>query len=484
MRHMARKTIKNTVLLTLFEIANPFISLLLIGTMSRNLGAGALGAYNLLLTFFFVAHSFTSLGLNSLITREVSRDPGRAGRFLGTSAILGGACSLLVGLGIVGAIRLAGYDADVQQSGWLVAACLLPSIVILSVESILIAYEKIEFIVYLALIENVGRTLVGLWLIHRGYGVTALMASFTLFRVLTLALNLLVFRRQIGPLEWTIDPAILRDLLKGIPVFGGILVASTLYWKADVFLLSKMVTLEAVGYYTAAYRLFAITQVLPKSFNTSIYPVFSRLFLQSQESYRKANSLAIRYILVVLLPVSAGISGLAEPIVRLLFGRDFGSAVPVLKVVIWTLVPYGVVRVFASAMFASNRQHLDLKVNLLGLAANLGLNCVLIPRMGILGCAWATLLSICLFLLIQCVYLRREILPQLRQAEIARPAAATLAILAWLAATPSLHLALRVAGGAALYGGILAWLQVIRLNELKLVLPERVLALFTREVEL
>ena len=41
----------------------------------------------------------------------------------------------------------------------------------------------------------------------------------------------------------------MKDLALQIPVFGGILVASTLYWKADVLLLSKMADLVAVGSY-------------------------------------------------------------------------------------------------------------------------------------------------------------------------------------------------------------------------------------------
>ena len=483
MSDTARKTVRNTALLSVFEVVNPLISLILIGTMSRRLGAEGLGAYNLLLTFFFVAHAFTSLGLNTLVTRQVSRNPQDASHYLSSASALGLAVALATGVGVMAIIHLAGYEASVRTSGWLVALGLLPSIVILQCESIFIAIEKIQYIVYVAVAENVGRTLVGLWLLKEGYGVSALVASFTLFRYIALVLNLAAFRFAVAPLAWRVDRSLTRELVRHIPVFGGILVASTLYSRADVFLLSKMVTLGAVGYYTAAYRLFAIAQVLPKSFNTSIYPVLSKLFLRSPEDYRKANGLAIRYILVVLLPIAAGIHGLAEPLVRILFGKDFGPAVPVLRVVIWTLVPYGIVRVLASGLFASNRQGTDLKVNMMGLATNILLNLALIPRLGILGCAWATFLSICLFLVYQCVYLRHEILPVFRQAEILRPAFAASMISLWLFLTPGLPLAARIAGGAAAYGLLLAWLRVIRLRELKMVLPERFLAVLGMEME-
>ena len=473
----------NTFLLVAFEVANPLLSLLLVGTMTRRLGAEGTGAYNLLLTFFFVATSFTSLGLNSLITREVSRDRAAARRYLCSSASLGLLVSLVVAVGVVVTVALAGYGPEVAWGGWLVALALLPSIVVLYSEAIFIAFEKVEYIVFLAMVENIGKVAVGLWMLRRGMGVVPLIASFALFRFMTLALNLMLFHRHIAPLSWSYDGSVARELARNIPVFGTIFVVAALYLRADVFMLSKMATLAAVGYYTTGYRLFSIAQVVPKSFNTSIYPVFSKLFSHSPESFQRANSLSIRYILVVLLPMAVGIQGLAEPLVRLLFGKDFYPAAAVLKVVIWTLVPYGIVRVLASGLFATNRQVIDLKVNLMGLSTNVLMNAVLIPRFGMMGCAWATMISMWFFLAYQCYFLRHEIFPVLRRAEILRPALAASAVLAWLWFTPSSPLPLRIAGGAAVYVALLVMLQVVRLSELRAVMPERFVGLLPEEHE-
>jgi O-antigen/teichoic acid export membrane protein len=425
----------------------------------------------------------TSLGLNSLITREVSKEPESARRFLASSALLGVVVSLAVAVGVVIVVHFAGYSSEVERGGWLVAASLFPSIVILYSESIFIAFEKVQYIVILAMVENLGRVMVGLWLLRHGFGVVPLIASFAGFRFLTLLLNLMVFHARITRLGWAYDSGVIRELVKNIPVFGSIFVVATLYWRADVFMLSKLASLAAVGYYTAGYRLFSISQVVPKSFNTSVYPVFAKLFHHSQESFQKANSLSIRYILVVLLPIAAGIHGLADPIVRILFGKDFAPAARVLEIVIWTLVPYGIVRVVASGLFASNRQAIDLKVNLLGLGSNFILNFALIPRFGVVGCAWATLISICLFLIYQCFFLRNEIFSILRQAEILRPALAAAGIVVWLRMSVALPLAARIAGGVLIYGLLLVILQVVRIRELKAIMPERFVSPLPEEHE-
>jgi len=479
----AKNTLRNTALLVAFEVANPLLSLLLVGTMTRRLGPDGTGGYNLLLTFFFVAHSVTSLGLNSLITREVARDRRAAQAFLCTSGMVGALVSLFVAAGTMAALRLANYGPELERGGWMVALALLPSILILYSESIFIAFEKVQYIVVMAVTENAGRVLAGLWLLHHGFGVVPLIASFAFFRFLTLLVNLALFHRRIAPLYWAYDRRVRGELLRSIPVFGTIFIVATLYWRADVFMLSKMGTLAAVGFYTVGYRLFSIAQVVPKSYNTTIYPVFSKLFHHSPDSFRAANSLSIRYMLVVLLPIAAGIAGLADPLVRLLFGPDFAPAAGVLRIVIWTLVPYGVVRILASGLFASNRQAIDLKVNLLGLATNLLLNVALIPRYGMLGCAWATLVSIICFLAYQCFFLRKEIGPVFRQAEILRPALATAPLVLWLWLTPALPLIFRILGGALIYVVLLVALQVVRLRELRAVMPERFLMLLPEERE-
>src|SRR5439155_22359215 len=169
-RETARKTIRNTALLVAFEIANPLLSLVLIGTLSRRLEAEGLGEYNLLLNFFFVAQAFASLGLNTLITRDVSRDGRSAGRYLTTSLMLGLGDSVIGAAALELTIVASGYPAHLVGSGWLVAVSVVPSIMTLYIESIFIAFEKVQFIVYVAVVENTLKVFAGLWLLHSGFG--------------------------------------------------------------------------------------------------------------------------------------------------------------------------------------------------------------------------------------------------------------------------------------------------------------------------
>ena len=86
------------------------------------------------------------------------------------------------------------------------------------------------------MLENMAKVAIGLWLLHSGFGVASLIASFTALRFLTLGLNLTVFHWQIAPLRWSYDSAVTSSLIRSIPVFGTILIIATLYARADVLL--------------------------------------------------------------------------------------------------------------------------------------------------------------------------------------------------------------------------------------------------------
>lgn len=476
-----RKTFRNTILLSAFEVVNPLLSLALVGTITRRLGAEGLGSYNLVLSYFFIAHAFTSLGLSPLVTREIARQRSSAGRVFATASMLGIPVSLLVAGILIAAVRFGGYGPNITYAALLASAALVPSIIYLHAESVFIAMERVDVMVVVAVLENILRVVAGLLLLLNGFGVIALVGSFAACRAIATIGMLAYIHRTCGPVRLGIDRNVWKGLIQSIPVFGGILLTSTLYQSIDVLILSRLGSIEAVGFYTAAYRLMTIAMVVPKSFNTTIYPVLSRLFRESSHNFNRANSLSLRYLLLLLLPVAVSIDGIADSLVPLLFGPAMAPAAGALRILIWTLVPYGIARVLASLLVASDRQRFDLAVNGIALVANVGLNLVLIPRYGFIGCAWANLLSMLVFLGMQCYFLRREILGVIKNAAIVRPLLVTGALWGWFQLSAPLNLVIRLAGGGALFVLLVVLLRAVPLSELRMVLPARLASVLPQE---
>ena len=64
---------------------------------------------------------------------------------------------------------------------------------------------------------------------------------------------------------------------------------------------------------------------------------------------------------------------------------------------------------FAYTLIASNNQKMDLQVNVIGMVCNVGLNLLLIPKFSYLGAGIATLISICIFLVLQYFFIEKHL---------------------------------------------------------------------------
>ena len=81
----------------------------------------------------------------------------------------------------------------------------------------------------------------------------------------------------------------------------------------------------------------------------------------------------------------------AEPLMRLLYHGNFAPYVPVFRVVIFGIIPIGITYIFGTLLTAGG--HLR-QLNIFAattLVLNVVVNLLLIPRLGAVGSAWASL---------------------------------------------------------------------------------------------
>jgi len=206
---------------------------------------------------------------------------------------------------------------------------------------------------------------------------------------------------------WGGDKTTLRFLVGLAPAFLGISIFATLYWRIDVFMLSQMRPVQDVGYYGSAYRILELAMILPQSLCVSLYPQMATAVRADLRKLRIIGNTALRYLIALSLPTAVCASLLATPGLLMLYGKGFDAASTTLSVLIFTLIPYGVVRYHAYLLVAANKQRVDLTLNIIMSVINVLLNLVLIPRYAHLGAALSTLIAICVYAALQYWYLYR-----------------------------------------------------------------------------
>jgi O-antigen/teichoic acid export membrane protein len=387
--------LKNTVYLAIAEVAKPLLGFLLIIIVSRKLGPVGVGAYTVIITFTLLIENISTVGLLLVFVRGIAAD--RATLHYYSSGAFGVAlvstCLFLPASFI--ALRMLHYPEVVDRGiRWLLCT-LLVAILQQYALSICEGLQRMRLRSLISFLDTAGRVVVGVVMIALGRGVVGIIQGMVITRLLTTALGFYL----LGPEVYASSN--LRQSLKACPAlfragmpFLLTTITSTVFWSVNTLMLSKMGQLEGVGIYNAASRLSDVLKGMIYSYLIALLPAMSASFAESTTALKEQCEDSLKYMAIISLPISAGVSILAPNIIRVVYGHKFDAAVPVLSLLVWTVSAFTISLVFARVLVASHNQMSDLYCNVLSLLINIACGIVLIPRFGPLGAGMAGLTSL------------------------------------------------------------------------------------------
>jgi O-antigen/teichoic acid export membrane protein len=408
-KHASLRVAKNTLILVTLRVVMPALAVTLVLALSRCLGAEGLGRYTLAFTYLYLINAIAPLGLPAVITREGARNPEALTRVFQNSLSLGVIASTALTAVMLSVSTLLQYDMATHTALVIVSFAVLPCTVGALQESSLVARERIGAIAIATATEYVIKVGAGLTLLLAGYGLEAVLILGVAGRIVGCVVCGYFLHKDGIQTRFRLDSETSRQLLRWAPTFVAIGVFATLYWRIDVFMLSKIGSVEDVGFYGAAWRILELAMVFPQSLCLALYPRISAMARSDGARLTVLGATAARYMFAVSLPIALGATILAAPVLELLYGKAFSVAASTLIALMWTFVPYGFVRYHAYVLVGGDYQRVDLVLNVVMSAVNVLLNLILIPRFGHLGAALATLASICAYALLQYLYLRRNL---------------------------------------------------------------------------
>ena len=447
---------KNTIVLVTLRILMPALAVALVVLLSRILGVEGLGRYTLAFSFLYLFNAIAPLGLSAIITREGARARDGLEHLLSNATTLGILSSLLTAMCMAGLAFLLNYDVETRTAILLLSLAIIPCTIGAFQDSAFVALERMDYLAIGTVAEYTLKVGGGILLLLNGYGLDAVLVVAILGRIVGCIVSTIFLRKLNIRTRLAFEIETVRNLLNLAPTFLFIGIFATLYWRIDIFMLSKLQPVEDVGYYGAAWRILALAMIFPQSLCLSLYPHIASTALNDPDQLKRIGRGAMRYLLVLTLPAAIGITVLAAPILELLYGADFRAASNTLSVLILTLIPYGIVRYHAYVLLGANHQRIDLILNIVMSIINIMLNLALIPVYGHLGAAIATFISICIYGLLQYSYLAKK-LPG-RAAPMTLPpvvlvSCTVMALCVWL--MRDLNLMLVILSAALVYGGFM-----------------------------
>ncbi|HET9111143.1 MAG TPA: glycosyltransferase [Ktedonobacterales bacterium] len=355
---------------------------------ARSLPPSSYGDLMLCAGMVDIAAVITDAGLTVSATQELAMaSPQRARRLIGTVFWLKLALGAVASGVALGALVMLPFT-PVARSLMLLLA---PGLVFISLNSLSLLFRARLDTGY-TLVAAAVSTLAG------GYGAFSVYLSaptadgFARVRLLMLAvggaltLTLVAVKYRPG---WGFDWAFARRLLGASALLGLALALNILYYRIDVPLLALIAGSGAVATYTSAYRVLDVATLLPVTAATAALPLLS-----AQRSKRSLSAFVSQYLelaLVFGLLIAATLTSAAHPVLAALYGDRYDAAYPTMVALAWVAGMTLITNVFSPLAVALNRRRLLLGASGVALLVNVALNLLLIPYLGALGSALATL---------------------------------------------------------------------------------------------
>lgn len=403
---MSGKILKNASSLLLVQILNPLLGMAFVITLARIDGAAGLGIYTFALSMVGIFENIAGLGLREYLIREVGKNSGQWRALHNCAMAVGLAAAVLAQFAMLAFAIVANYDAETVSGLFAVSFSLIPGVMLYIFVSFLYAFDRMAIASATFVVETIVRTILGLLIIYYGLGMHWLLISFTFSRVVAAVMAGWAQTKHLGLPGRVWNREVLRALLKAAPIFAMMAILATVYWRLNIVMLSKMCDVEAVGHYSAGYRLMDLIAFAGGSVLTAIYPAMARLFHRLREDFKLLLDKGLQYIIAVYLPLAVAVHELSPKIIMLFFGENFDAAVAALRILTWVTFPLTLAKLFANALVIAGRPDLDLRVNAYRLVWNVVLSYALIARFGMLGACWAILFSTVAAVFLQAFYLR------------------------------------------------------------------------------
>lgn len=189
-------------------------------------------------------------------------------------------------------------------------------------------------------------------------------------------------------------------ILSSIPLFvDG--VASIFYQKIDVVMAGKFIGAESVGYYSAALKFVAFALFIPLVITQTLNPLLVQKFEEFNNNPFNKEYLAYKQKVADIIIFSGTIISitlffLAKPLILILYGNDYAQAVDILRVLSWKGIFCSLGYAASILIITEGRQKYFYLSNIVGGILNLSLNFLLIPRLGLIGVAFAAMISFCI----------------------------------------------------------------------------------------
>jgi len=390
----AKQTIfKNTFWLGLTGVIQKGISFLVVVWLARHFGPVIYGKWAFALSFTALFAFLPNFGFGLLTIRELARDKAKTAEYLDNiimmKVVLG-----LIALGFVAVIiQFLGKDLEVIKLVYFLGIYTVLNTFADFFQSIFRANQKMQ---YETLCQGMrGLSLIGLvgFFILNKSPILSISYAYIGAVLIGILFSLLFIWRYFSKFFLKIDLKICKEILKKAWPFALSVLLSVIYFKISIVFLSVMRGDYEVGIYSPSYNLILLSFILPEYLTISIYPYFSKLFVEDKhkliDNFFRMFKLFLSAGLIIFLLIAL----LAPFVIKVIYGSQYQDSIIVLQILSISVLLAYLAYPAGVSLSSVNLQKYRVKGQFLSAGSAILANLILIPIFGIYGVIYSFIIS-------------------------------------------------------------------------------------------
>lgn len=361
--------------------------------MARYLGPENFGILSYALAFTGLFAFFADLGIGGILNRDLVKFSGKRDELLGTGFRL----KLIGGLATFILVCLVTLLLKTSLISKLLIVLFAFSFILQAINVINTFFysrveskKNIQVVITATFISSIFKIAV----ILLGQGVIWIMIVYLLDSVWQgIGFIMSYHRSSLKMKDWKYNKTLAYGILRDSWPLMLASVAGFIYLRIDQVMIGWLMGNREVGLYAVAVRLVEVWYFVPSIICGSLFPAIVNAKKISPVIYKKR--LKGLYLLMAGIAVVIAIPStiLAPLIISLLFGQEYLAATGILQIYVWSSVGLFLGSAITQYFLSENHTLTTFYFNFFSMLTNVVLNLILIPRIGLIGAALATLIS-------------------------------------------------------------------------------------------
>ncbi len=185
-------------------------------------------------------------------------------------------------------------------------------------------------------------------------------------------------------------------------------VSSGLIGKMDTLMLTYFVTLDKVGIYNVVLPTALLFMFFTESIAAVALPMVSEIWAK-KEVHKLADWLkaVYKYSFIIIVPFILTVFSLSELFIKILFGKAYVSGAVALQILLIGVIFFAIARLNCVTLIGVGKPKTVTKIVLFSAVINFLANLFLIPRFGMEGAAFSTMLSYLIILILSTISVKK-----------------------------------------------------------------------------